>query len=62
MFGFQFIQNTDWHGSFAYYKVKENKLIIARDHFGSKPLWIHKKGNNDGMKINKFFHRYTICH
>ena len=44
MFGFQFIQNTDWHGSFAYYKVKENKLIIARDHFGSKPLWIHKKG------------------
>jgi len=44
MFGYQFISNTDWHGSFAYYKPKENKLIVARDHFGAKPLWIYKKG------------------
>ena len=44
LFGFQFISNTDWHGSFVYYKAKENKLFIARDHFGAKPLWIYKKG------------------
>ena len=43
MFGYQFINNTDWHGSFVYYKTKENKLIVGRDHFGAKPLWIYKK-------------------
>ena len=43
-FGYKFITNTDWHGSFAYYKPKENKLIVARDHFGAKPLWLYKKG------------------
>ena len=46
MFGFPFIYNTDFHGSFVYYKKKENKLIICRDHFGSKPLWVYKKGKD----------------
>lgn len=44
MFGYSFISNTDWHGSFAYYNPKEQRLIVARDHFGAKPCWIYKKG------------------
>ena len=46
MFGFNFISNTDWHGSFAYYNPEKQILIVARDHFGAKPLWIYKKGKN----------------
>ncbi len=46
MFGFKFISNTDFHGSFVYYDRKANKLIFGRDHFGTKPLWIHKKGTD----------------
>ena len=46
MFGFKFVSNTDFHGSFAYYDRKNNKLIFGRDHFGAKPLWIHKKGTD----------------
>ena len=45
LFGWKFISNTDWHGSFVYYKPKEGKLIIGRDHFGAKPLWIYKNGD-----------------
>ena len=36
-YGFKFIEFADWHGSFAYYKGDE--IVIARDHFGAKPLW-----------------------
>ena len=46
LFGYRFIGNTDWHGSFVYYDRKANKLVIARDHFGAKPLWIYKKGKD----------------
>jgi len=46
LFGYQFISNTDWHGSFVYYNPKLNILTVARDHFGAKPLWIYKKGKD----------------
>ena len=45
-YGFKFLEWNDWHGSLAWYKPETNKLIICRDHFGAKPLWVHKKGKN----------------
>ena len=46
LFGYRFIGSTDFHGSFVYHNKQTQKLIIVRDHFGAKPLWIYKKGND----------------
>ena len=39
MYGFKFLEHTDWHGSIAWYLPKQGKLVLIRDHFGAKPLW-----------------------
>ena len=38
-YGFKFLEQTDWHGSIAWYLPKKGKLVLIRDHFGAKPLW-----------------------
>ena len=45
-YGFKFLEWNDWHGSLAWYQPEKNKLIVCRDHFGAKPLWIYKKGKH----------------
>ena len=45
-YGFKFLEWNDWHGSLAWYQPEKKKLVICRDHFGAKPLWVHKKGKN----------------
>jgi asparagine synthase (glutamine-hydrolysing) len=38
-YGTAVLEWSDWHGSIAYYKPQENKLLLIRDQFGTKPLW-----------------------
>ena len=45
-YGFKFLEWNDWHGSLAWYQPEKKKLVICRDHFGAKPLWVYKKGKN----------------
>ena len=45
-YGFKFLEWNDWHGSLAWYQPKKKKLVICRDHFGAKPLWVYKKDKN----------------
>ena len=43
-YGYDFLRLNDWHGSIAWYKIKEAKVVLIRDHFGSKPLWYKHEG------------------
>ena len=45
-YGFKFLEWNDWHGSLAWYQPEKKKLVICRDHFGAKPLWVYKKDKN----------------
>ena len=44
MFGLRFLSQTDWHGSIVYYDKTTREVTAIRDHFGAKPLWMYKKG------------------
>jgi len=43
-FGFDFLKSVDWHGSVAWYKKSEQKVVLIRDQFGTKPLWYKHEG------------------
>lgn len=45
-YGLRFLSSTDWHGSFVHYNTETRELTAVRDHFGAKPLWIYKKGED----------------
>ena len=38
-YGLSVLEWTDWHGSIMYYMPTQNKLVLVRDQFGTKPLW-----------------------
>ena len=38
-YGLSVLEWTDWHGSIMYYMPQQNKLVLVRDQFGTKPLW-----------------------
>lgn len=38
-YGLSVLEWTDWHGSIMYYMREQNKLVLIRDQFGTKPLW-----------------------
>ena len=44
-FGADRIQFLEGMFAFAFYNVKENKLIVARDHLGIKPVYYHFKNS-----------------
>lgn len=44
MFGLRFLSQTDWHGSIVYYDKTTREITAIRDHFGAKPLWMYKRG------------------
>ncbi|MBF83297.1 MAG: hypothetical protein CL489_02350 [Acidobacteria bacterium] len=59
IYGFKFLENTDWHGSIAWYKPKEHKLVLIRDHFGAKPLWWRNDGEHFefATSLKSFIHK-----
>ncbi len=58
-YGFKFLENTDWHGSIAWYKPVEQKLVLIRDHFGAKPLWWRFDGRHFefSTSLKSFIHK-----
>lgn len=49
-YGIKFIEFANWHGSFCYFDYESRKMIIVRDHFGAKPLWI--KNEKKGISVS----------
>ena len=45
-YGIKVLEYSDWHGSIIHYNPQTGDLTLVRDHFGAKPLWYYKKGNN----------------
>ena len=46
LYGTERINELEGMWSFAYYNFKNKKLILCRDRFGEKPLYIYKNNNN----------------
>jgi len=46
LYGTKKINELEGMWSFAYYNFKKKKLILSRDRFGEKPLYIYKNYNN----------------
>ena len=38
-YGFNPLNEIDWHGAIAFFNRKENTITLCRDQFGTKPLW-----------------------
>ena len=58
-YGFKFLENTDWHGSIAWYLPEKQKLVLIRDHFGAKPLWWRWDGKHFEFttSLKSFIHK-----
>lgn len=59
-YGIKFIEFANWHGSFCYLNYKRGEMVIVRDHFGAKPLWIKQEKNN-GISVSTSLASFTDC-
>ena len=59
-YGHKFVEFSDFHGSFVFYKPKEGILYYCRDHFGTKPLWYGEDANGNwtlSTSLKSFIHK-----